>query len=376
MDSAAFAELERTLADQGADAALDRLCDRLRDEGDYAGLFYALLMKKRHQLGINPIPTGPAHDLPEKHHAEYEEAIRQAGRQVGKLFLDNGNLPQAWAYYRMIGEPEPVKAVLDAYQAGEEEYVQPLVQVAFYEGVHPRRGFDWILQASASARPSPHSAGRRGTLGRRPRPLHPHARPGAVPRAARAADGRHRNSRGEGPAGSGLAAGRRRMLCKLLAGRDWLFADDFYHIDVSHLSSVVQMSVNLSPCPELELARELCEYGQRLSGRFQSGGEPPFANQYEAFGKYLAVLAGDNVEDGLAYFRKQVEDNNPEEVGTYPAEIYVNLLLKAGRDKEALAVARKYLGNTDGRRLTCPSVAVCAEDGRFPHAGRGGPRAE
>ena len=34
---------------------------------------------------------------------------------------------------------------------------------------------------------------------------------------------------------------------ELMAGRDSLFADEFYHVDVSHLSSVVQMSLHLSP---------------------------------------------------------------------------------------------------------------------------------
>src|SRR5207245_10950649 len=52
---------------------------------------------------------------------------------------------------------------------------------------------------------------------------------------------------------------------ELMAGNDYLFEDDFYHVDVSHLSSIVQMSVHLSPGPELDMARELCAYGQRFS---------------------------------------------------------------------------------------------------------------
>ena len=34
---------------------------------------------------------------------------------------------------------------------------------------------------------------------------------------------------------------------RLITGRDELFADEFYHIDTSHLSSVAQMSVHLEP---------------------------------------------------------------------------------------------------------------------------------
>jgi hypothetical protein len=143
----------------------------------------------------------------------------------------------------------------------------------------------------------------------------------------------------------------------LMAEHPWMFEDEFYHVDISHLSSVVQMSMHLGPCDELQMARELCEYGQRLSGRFKSAGDPPFEDQYRAIGTYLAVLAGEKVEEGLDYFRAQAAQADPETVGTYPAEVLVNLLLKLDRAEEALAVARKYLAGSDNRRLSCPSIA-------------------
>src|SRR5947199_5117645 len=105
MDPALFDQLESTFRAEGARAAIERLCAGLREEKDYTGLFYALLLKKRHELGVSPLPTGPAADLPEPTHAAYEGAIREAGRLVGGLYLQEGNLPQAWAYFRMIGEP-------------------------------------------------------------------------------------------------------------------------------------------------------------------------------------------------------------------------------------------------------------------------------
>src|SRR5262249_1091028 len=116
-----------------------------RDQKDYNNLFYALLMEKRCELGVNPVPTGPASEIPDQHHAAYEEAIRQAGRQVGDLYLKEGDIPQAWAYFRMLNEPAAVRGGLEARQPAEGEDLHPLVQIAFYEGVHPRKGFDWIL---------------------------------------------------------------------------------------------------------------------------------------------------------------------------------------------------------------------------------------
>jgi hypothetical protein len=367
MDSALFDELQRTLAAEGPDAAVDRLCDRLRENKDYSSLFYALLMRKRQQFGVSPIPTGPASDLPESTHAEYEEAIREAGREVGRLFLNEGQLPQAWAYFRMLNEPEPVRQALDAHRPAEDEDLQTLVQIAFYEGAHPRKGFDWILNRFGLCNAIT-------TLSSQELPHPPDVRQYCLQALVRAlyAELRERltaeiESHDEKPPAEASAPpDTPGVLRKLIAGRDWLFGDDCYHIDLSHLSSVVQMSMHLTPCTELGMARELCEYGQRLSGRFVNPGDPPFEDQYRAIGLYLAILAGDNVEEGLDYFRKQAEQADPQTVGTYPAQVLVNLLLKLDRPAEALAVARKYLAGVDNRQMSCPGVAeLCQKVGDF-----------
>src|SRR4051794_32110557 len=52
LEPAVFAELEKTLAAKGPAAAIDELCVKLRAAGDYNALFYALLMKKRLELGV------------------------------------------------------------------------------------------------------------------------------------------------------------------------------------------------------------------------------------------------------------------------------------------------------------------------------------
>ena len=141
-----------------------------------------------------------------------------------------------------------------------------------------------------------------------------------------------------------------------MAGKDYLFEDDFYHIDVSHLSSIVQMSVHLLPGPELEMARELCAYGQRLSPRFQYAGDPPFDEQYRDYGIYLSVLAGDDPDKGIAHFRAKAEKADPETVGTFPAEVLVNLLVRINRSTEALEVARRFLSKPQNSPPSCPSI--------------------
>lgn len=358
MTATVFDELDKTLNQEGPDAAISRLCARLRKEKDYSNLFYALLMKKRHELGLMAIPTAPTTDLSPATAEAYEEGIRQACREVGDLYLQDGDLPHAWPYFRMVSEPAVVRQALETHQPQEGEDVQALVQIAFYEGIHPQKGFDWILDRFGLCSAIT-------TLGSQEWNHPPEAKQYCLRSLVRAlyAELRERltaevaRHEGQTPPEAGMPADTPGVVRNLMQGRDWLFQDEFYHIDTSHLSSVVQMGIHLNPCPELTLARELCEYGQHLGGRFQNQGDPPFEDFYSSFYKYLGIVSGEAVDEGLAYFREQAEQANPEEVGTYPAEVYINLLLRVGRREEALKVARKYLsGVTDSRQLTCPGV--------------------
>src|SRR5436309_16087226 len=94
MDATLFDQLEQIVNTAGPNAALDKLAEELKASKDYAGLFYALLMKKRYELGVSPIATGSNQDLPTDVQAVFEEGIADAARTVGQLFLLEGQVPQ------------------------------------------------------------------------------------------------------------------------------------------------------------------------------------------------------------------------------------------------------------------------------------------
>src|SRR6516165_10197273 len=146
MEPQALDELQSTLQKAGPDAAIDRLVSELKSRKDAHGVFYALLMKKRHALGVSPVPTGSNQDLPASVHAQFEEGIRDAARTAGQLCLDEGNIPQAWAYFRMLGEPAPVAAALAKLEPAEDQDLQPLIEIALHHGVLPEKGYDWVLR--------------------------------------------------------------------------------------------------------------------------------------------------------------------------------------------------------------------------------------
>jgi hypothetical protein len=148
LDPAVFSAVEKTLAAKGPAAAVDELCAALRELGDFNALFYALLMKKRVELGVNPFPTGSGarNSLPETVHEEYENAIREAGRLVGGLYLEQNDIRKAWFFFNMLGEPTAVREYIADFQFDSETDCQAVIEVALYQGVHPEKGFELVLQ--------------------------------------------------------------------------------------------------------------------------------------------------------------------------------------------------------------------------------------
>src|SRR5262249_13785336 len=128
----------------------------------------------------------------------------------------------------------------------------------------------------------------------------------------------------------------------LIAGRDWLFGDDMYFTDTSHLSSVVQMSIELDAPDELRLARELCAYGGKLAPQLPDPGTPPFETLYRDVDVYLSVLLDENADAGIKHFRAKITAD-PDGPDTFAAEVLVRLLVRKGREKEALSLGKQYL---------------------------------
>ncbi len=233
MDQAIFDTLQQTIQADGPAKAIDQLCSTLRERKDYNSLFYAMLMKKRHELGLSPIPTGPSSDIPASVVDRYEDAIRSAAREVGRLFLDQGDIPGAFHYFRMLNEVGPIAEALDKYELPEGEEAQRIIELAFHHGGNPRRGYEWILQrfGICSAITIMTGAMQGGAW--------PHgndARDACLKELARSLFNqlveriRYDITRREGK------APETNSVPELVAGRDWLFEEDNYHVDVSHLS--------------------------------------------------------------------------------------------------------------------------------------------
>jgi len=350
-----FDRVRQSLEAHGPAAAIDKLCAELREAGDFQSLFYALLLKKRVELGVSPFPTSPASELPLASHEPYEEAIRVAGREVGNLYLERREFAKAWGFFRMLGEHEPMREAIEKYVPTEDDDTYGIVDLAWQQGLLPQKGFDLVLDRHGicsaitmvgAADLSRNPEIRDYTVKRLVRSLYEQL----VERLRADIDGRGKSAR----VGASMS--------ELIADRPEMFEEDQYHIDVSHLSSVVQFASQLPVCEELGLARELCEYGEKLSGNLRGDMPPPFDEGYSDYKVLFDIIAGKDVDTGIAHFRAKCE-RGLAEGDTYPAEMLVNLLLRLDRLPDALDVAKAYLLNAQGE-LSCPPVTELARQAK------------
>jgi hypothetical protein len=329
------------------------------------------LLKARHELGLPLIQAGNFAELPEDVRARYEDRYVEAIRSVGTKLLAAGDVPGAWPYFRAIGEAEPIARALDAFDPDDDDArIGPMVEVAFNQGANPRKGFALILKhygicSAISAfehlprDESTRVAAAEGLV----RQLHEHLT------ANLRAEIAHRGQPLP-PEGTPIP--------ELIAGRDWLFTDDAYHTDVSHLSAVVRLSPLLTDPPSIALASELTAYGQKLSGRHRYEGDPPFEDVYADHGVYLNALLGRDVDAAVAHFRAKLDppraagDAETEgDVDFYdrndpaPAQVLVGLLARLGRLDEAIDVAAERLAGLPESSLFCPGLSqLCQRAGQ------------
>ncbi|HVU90575.1 MAG TPA: hypothetical protein VHD36_24855 [Pirellulales bacterium] len=322
----------RAAADQGgASAVFRRLAERLQEEQKYHELFDARLMEARHAHNLPLTLGGSLDDLPEPVRTKMEDAYVAACREVGNLFLASGRVREAWMYLRPTGDRQLVAEALAAIPRDTENY-EEIIEVALYEGVCPRLGFQYVLEhygtcnaitlydGQMHGRPK---ADRQAVAALLVEHLH-----GELSRNVRADIARRE---GKEPAEPSLAA--------LVAKRPWLFENDNYHVDTTHLAAVVRFALACDDPQVLRTALDLTAYGRNLSKQYQFAGQEPFADTYPAHALFFQGVLGENQDAAIEYFRQRAQHG--DDAG--PAEVLVALLARAGRAKEAFEASAELL---------------------------------
>jgi hypothetical protein len=348
-----YDELETTHAKQGVDATLDRLTQELRSKKSYHELFEALKIQVRRKLGLPMLYSESGDQLSPALRNQLEEGLIEACREVGTLLLKDGRLREGWVYLRPVGDKAAAQKLLSAIEV-DEDNLEDMIEILLREGVDPARGFKLVLDNYGTCNSVTTFD---GEMSRHDKP------------AQRAAASLLVHKLHEDVVANVKADIARQQtghptettLEKIVAERDWLFLDNAYHIDTTHLAAAVRAARLLENPEELRLALDLTHYGRRLSKQFQYPGDEPFADQYVASALWFQAQLGENVEAALEYFRNKAETLDIPHHGTMPAEVYVELLTRLERYAEAINASIKFLPGNQPRQGICPSLLELAE---------------
>lgn len=349
-----FDLIEQAAGQGGAQSALDLLVTTSQRDKNFPLLFEARLMQVRHQIGLPLIFSDSLDDLPEAVRETYEEAMRKAARETGSLFLAEGDILRAWPYFRAIGDAAPVVAAIEKIDSHDQ--LDGIIELAFGQGIHPRKGFELLLKSHGICRaitffeqyPDPKSRGQAALLLLRSL------------RAELVENLKVAISRVEGqpPAGDSVS--------DLIRGRDWLFGEFASYVDAAHLTSIIPLALDFTDPEAFRLAIELCDYGAHLSSNFRYRTDPPFEDFYNDHAIFIKALAGCDGDAAVAHFRKKLDSLDKAAAGMGPAQILILLLTRLQRYREAIEVSLQYLSDESHNHPGCPSLAqLCQLAGDF-----------
>ncbi len=334
----AFDQLEQAYADGGTAETLATLADVLQEQHRYHEWFEVLKMQIRHRLGL-PLLYRSTDDgemeLDEPTQAALEQGLIDACRQVGHRLLEAGRMRDAWMYLRPLDERQ---AMIDKLRSTDptDENIDEMIELCLHEQLDIRRGFQLILQhygtcncittfdSSMYGKPrSQRAIGAELLLDQ----LYAELVENVL--------GHIEQQEGTRPAADSLAC--------LIANRPWLFSDGTYHVDTTHLSSVVRIARDLQEPAQWRRAWELTQYGLRLDDPLRYPGDPPFEDFYPRHAAYFQTLLGENVAQNLRPFREAAEAVDLHMDNSVVIEVYLDLLARTGRLDEAIAETIRLL---------------------------------
>ena len=339
-------ELTKVSSNSAApDAVLDAVERALLAQKDYHRLFDAKLIRVRNGLGLSITQPTSLKEIPAEHEKAFREAYTKAARETGQLFLDGGQLADAWAYFRTIQETEPVRQAIVkqvAEVAAEPgPHLDELLNLALYEGAHVVEGLKLLLKTHGVCNTVT-------AMGQLLAQMTADERRQAAAVMVRTiySDLQHNVRRDVEKRQPTLKPDL--SLGELVRGREFLFSEGAYHIDVSHLHSIVSFARHLQRTdPELKLAIELCQYGAQLAEQLRYPGDVPFDDYYVANEWFLKAVAGVEVEESLQYFIDRLNQEPEDADKRMIAFVLVDLGQRVDRVNIALEAAARYISRLE-----------------------------
>lgn len=325
---------------------IDEVIAFYRRERRPVELFEALKMKSRMRFGL-PMIAPPDESIGMQTPREVEiqrgleEGLLDACRQAGAMLIEDGKIGEGWMYLRPIGDPALAKRLFANVEITEDNYDE-MVHVLLHEGVDLARGFDAVLNQQGTCNSITLYDSAIASRSREDKKI---ASKCLLNHLYDELDTRVREDFSERAEKNGVDSEKIQLdlknatLGELVSKHKWILGGGGYHLDTTHLASVVRFSLVLDAPELLEKALQLCQYGRRLPSDFQYPGEEPFVDFYPAHAAFFSALLGKNVDTAVRLFEQRARTVDSVVHGSAAIETYIDLLDRLGRPADALRAA-------------------------------------
>ena len=323
-----FEQFQQLATESGFDEALNYLEQVTRREGNYPALFEVLKMRVRRQLGL-PVPYQETPDeLDGDQQRQLEDGLLAACREVGTLLLKSGELQRGWMYLQPVGDKHLNEKLVRSVPVTDDN-IDELIETSVSQGAAPEYGYDLLLKHYGTCNGITTFDTQAGMFDRPTQQamagvLLNHLYRELMDNLRYAMDQANEKLDSSG------------SLLDILNRYPEITAHGAHHIDTTHLSSLMRIARLVENAEQLELAYQLSLYGSRLDADYQYSGQPPFEDTYQDHLHYFGPLTNRDVEAGLEHFRGKVDSVDPEHYGPVAIETLVELLVRLGRNSEAL----------------------------------------
>ena len=327
-----YEELAMAFSTGGTGAGLDALIAALRAGNDHHALFRALLLKKRHELGLPLLNPADLRGCPDSARAEYKAFVDSVCREVGARALGDGDIAQAWRYYGALGDAAPVRAALEnlePQQASDE-----VLAAALAQGVHPQRGFQLTLERHGLDRAlrlfetgfSPAFQDKQYAAALLVRTLYKELVRGVCKAVL--------EKTGQLPGETDLV--------ELVRGRTWLFEGAKVHADAQAVIAISRIGLLCEAREDLIMSLCISEYGRLLETPHHPPSLPLFEAGYQDHARFARALLGESADETVDYFRNKLYTYHGSS-DTFPAEMVMLLYWRLGRKDDALDIWQQHL---------------------------------
>ncbi len=339
MNHSIFDRLKSELETHGPLVAAQVLVEEMRREHRYSELFEALKMVHRIDLGLPAVQldgvagNGAETGVPPALQDELDRRLIESCKEVGSALLQRGSLQEGWMYMRAVGDREATAEALREIEATPEN-LDMLLGLLVQEGIDVKRGTELSLEMRGTCNTITMMdsvvamrgrADQQVAVGALVEHLHQELLTNVVADLARRESWPAEHpERGE------------RSIEKLLQSRPTLLNDGSYHLDTTHIASVVRFARVLDDLEQIRLALDIAEYGKKLHAQYQYPSDEPFADLYPMSIALFKALLGEQVDGACRLFLQKAESLDVNEHGPIAIETYADLLTRLGRPAEAM----------------------------------------